>query len=265
MKNIAIFCVNFNTYDELSSYVASVENAAKLVVDMVHIDMFIADNTVHDIRPVSLSVEYIDIRVFAFNENLGYFGAINRMMEQTDVASFDFVIVSNVDLRLNVETFTELLKASVPDDVGWIAPQIYSEVEHRDRNPKIVSRYTLSRLKVLRLFYKYPLLNCLYMMTAYRKKKYQQHQTGYIYAGHGSFIILTKQYINKCGIINYPAFLFGEEIYLAEQCLSHQLKVMYVPDIVVFDDEHASTGKMNTHFYNHCNKQAMDYIIKTYY
>jgi GT2 family glycosyltransferase len=265
MKKIAIFCVTYNSYLELCEYLKAIDKAAAYIVEVASVNVFVADNTESNCQIINPDDYQIDVKVFDFHKNYGYFGAINRMMNQTEVTSFDFSIISNVDLNLSGDTFENLLRAPVSDDVGWIAPQIYSEVEHRDRNPKIESRYKLPKLKVLRTFYKYPILNYLYMITAYRKKKYQQHQPGYIYAGHGSFIILTKQYFCRCGIINYPVFLFGEEIYLAEQCLNHHLKVAYVPTIVVSDNEHASTDKMGSRFYNCCNMEAIDYVIRTYY
>ena len=88
---------------------------------------------------------------------------------------------------------------------------------------------------------------------------------GEIYGGHGSFIILTKMYFERCGIINYPVFLFGEEIYLAEQCRQQGLKVVYDPTIAVKDTEHASTGNMPSRFYCNCNAKALEYIMSAFY
>ena len=82
---------------------------------------------------------------------------------------------------------------------------------------------------------------------------------------HGSFIILTKEYFKRCGIINYPCFLFCEEIYLGEQCKEHQLAVVYEPSLRIDDDEHASTGNFKGKKYCQFNYQALSYIIKKYY
>ena len=59
-------------------------------------------------------------------------------------------------------------------------------------------------------------LHKLYTMTLYKTKRYRSNEAKYIYAGHGSFIILTKAFFQNYSNIAYPMFLYGEEIYLAE-------------------------------------------------
>jgi hypothetical protein len=108
-------------------------------------------------------------------------------------------------------------------------------------------------------------LDTLYTRTFYRQKKYESYPAGKIYAGHGSLIILTNEYFKRCGKIDYPVFLFCEEIYLAEMCQKTGLSVEYVPTIKVTDSEHASTSRMKHSFYCRCNYEAMQYIIKTFY
>lgn len=265
MTHIAIFCVTFNSYDELDSYTASVEEAVKATEGNVSVDMFITDNTYNSPKVISGKYEHIKTSVLPAHNNLGYFGGIKAFMDKTDISKYRYVIISNVDITLGKYALANLAKADFKEDVGWIAPQIYSFDEKRDRNPKITRRYERKKLELLRLFYKYPILNHIYTLTAYRRKKFIQHAPGTIYAGHGSFIILTGEYFKRCGKISYPVFLFGEEIYLAEQCLANNLSVMYEPNIKIYDKEHTSTGKMKGAFYNKCNKEALEYLLKTFY
>ena len=178
---------------------------------------------------------------------------------------YDYSIISNVDLMLEEDFFQKLADYNCSEDTGWIAPQIWSNLEERDRNPKVLNRYSLKKLQILRTFYQFPILDTLYTSTFYKKKKYESHQAGQIYAGHGSFIILTRRFFELCGKIDYPVFLFCEEIYLAEMCRKAGLKVLYEPSLIVKDTEHASTGRMNHGFYCRCNYEAMQYIIKTFY
>lgn len=254
MKRVAVFCVTYNSDKELEQYEASLKKAVEKANGAVEMDIYTAKNTKVD--------------------NPGYFGGIRRQMEKVDVEAYDYCILSNVDLTVEEDFFVKLAAYDCAEDTGWIAPQIWSEVEHRDRNPKIKSRYSLRKLQILRTFYQFPILDTLYTKTLYKRKRGNESQEsvgrapvlgGSIYAGHGSFIILTRKYFEQCGKIDYPVFLFCEEIYLAEQCLKGGLKVMHVPEIKVFDTEHASTGKMNHRFYCRCNYEAMQYIIRQFY
>lgn len=268
MKRIAIYCVTYNSYECLTNFLLSIKNSVKLSTASIDITIYIADNTEKNTKEIGRDVEGINVIPFAFHKNYGYFGAIHRMMNETDYQSFDLVIISNVDIELSTDFIDRVVDNQGLDsnsNIGWIAPQIYSKAEQRDRNPKMLSRYSLRKLKALHFLFQHPALYHLYRLSAYKRKKYIKHQPGEIYGGHGSFIILTRTYFERCGIINYPVFLFGEEIYLAEQCRKHGLKVVYDPSIKVIDTEHASTSKMRSRFYCNCNAKALEYIMSAFY
>ena len=245
MKRIAVFCVTFNSDKELEHYKASLQKAVDKTEGGVSLDIFVSQNTEKD--------------------NPGYFGGIRRAMLQTNVTAYDYAIISNVDLTVEEDFFVKLAAYDCAEDTGWIAPQIWSAQEERDRNPKIMHRYPLKALKILKTIFHYPLVWDLKRRITSRQKKWVSHPAGEIYGGHGSFIILTKRYFERCGVIDYPVFLFCEEIWLGEQCRKAGLKVMYVPNLVVSDAEHASTGRMKLGYYCHLNEMALDYIIRNFY
>lgn len=265
MKQVAIYCVNYYSYNALNNYITSIEFAAQAAKEWVHVSVFIADNTVDKHEPIKSTSDIISIQAFPFHQNLGYFGAIHKMMEHVAPETFDFAIISNVDVIMSEHFFTDLLALQTKDDTGWIAPQIFSKLEQRDRNPKIMQRYPKRKLQILRNLFRFPLLYNLYTHTVYKSKKLVRHEPGEIFAGHGSFIILTRNYFLKCGIINYPMFLFCEEIYLGEQCRENGLKVLYEPTIQVSDAEHASTSTFKRSKYCKLNFKAVSYILDTYY
>ena len=265
MKKIAIYCVNYKSYDTLSYYLRTLEHAASRSQVPLAVNVYVADNTDDDHQPIVADSTTVSIQVFPFHKNLGYFGAIHKMMEQVSPLQFDYAIISNVDVLLDEDFFLRLTRYEAKDDLGWIAPQIYSNLEQRDRNPKIMQRYSKRKLQVLQTLFRFPLLYNIYTHTAYKSKKLVKHSVGDIYAGHGSFIILTRQFFHKCGIIDYPVFLFCEEIYLGEQCRSHGLTVRYEPTLRLTDAEHASTGTFKRSKYCRHNLEAITYILKTYY
>lgn len=245
MKRIAVFCVTYNSDKELERYEASLRKAAEAAKGVAELDIFVARNTKED--------------------NPGYFGGVKRQMEQVDVEAYDYCIISNVDLTMEEDFFVKLADYDCPKNAGWIAPQIWSQLEGRDRNPGRMERPSLRKLQMLRTFYRIPILDTLYRRTFYRRKRYQSHPAGRIYAGHGSFIILTKRYFEKCGKIDYPVFLFCEELFLAENCRKANLSVEYVPTLRINDSEHVSIGKMPHDIYCRYNYEAVQNIIKTFF
>lgn len=261
---IAIYCVNYNSYDSLHQYLLSIDKAIEAVTSDIEVRVIVADNTTPAL-PVQYTPQHFELNVLATGKNEGYFGAARHAMQQISPAEFDYSIISNVDVLLDSSFFIKLAEYQADKQTGWIAPQIYSHLEQRDRNPKIMQRYAKRKLQILKIKFRFPLLNWVYNHTLYKSKKYVRHEAGEIYAGHGSFIILTRRFFETGGSIDYPVFLFCEEIYLGEQCLQLGLKVVYEPDIRVSDAEHASTGNFRRSRYCRYNYDAISYILNTYY
>lgn len=261
---IAVYCVNYHTYESLQNFLFSADKAAAR--SRASVTVVVADNSVDKVQPIPTDFPHIEVKALWCKKNLGYFGAIRQGQLSCPPQDFDYAIISNVDLELKEDFFCALENRTDDSAEGWIAPCIYSNAEKRDRNPKILKRYSVSHLRHLLLLFKHPALYWLYTKTLYRRKKMFSYPAGMqIYAGHGSFIILTKEYISRCGMIDYPVFLYCEEIYLAEKCRQANLRVVYDPSLVVTDKEHVSTGKIKKSRNCAYNVEALTYIINNYY
>lgn len=263
--NVLIVAVSYNSYKELYEFLLSVDYACKQCLLKNNITVAVADNSIKK-EYVAQRYDNIDVIYNAF-DNLGYLGGASAVINSMDVLKYDYVIISNVDITVDDDFFNHLSSLSIASDVAWIANEIWSNAENRDRNPKILERYTKKKLKTILMLYKYPLLDWIYTNTFYRRKtsESQFYDERDIYAGHGSFIILTKYFFSEYKKIIYPIFLFGEEIYLAELIRMANMRVSYYPRLKVYDSEHVSTGEMKKGFYYKCNREAVEYIIKTFY
>ena len=65
--------------------------------------------------------------------------------------------------------------------------------------------------------------------------------------------------------MEYPVFLFCEEIFLAEKVRQMGKHTVHCPEVKVWDVEHASTGLMGLRRYCKYNHDALSYIIRTFY
>ncbi|MBO4718248.1 MAG: hypothetical protein J5658_00100 [Prevotella sp.] len=234
------------------------------VKDTISVTVLVADNSVPATH-VDYQPQYFTLRILPTNDNKGYFGAIGFLMKEFDPQEYYYSIISNVDVLLTDNFFLKLSNFKCDTAVGWVAPSIYSERHQFDWNPQAMQRYSLRKLKILRFLFKHPQLLQLKKKIFHEFKDIKKHSSGDIYAGHGSFIILPKVYFIKCGIINYPVFLFEEEIYLAEECRKHGLKVVYYPQLKVLDIGGVSTGKIPSLQYCSHYIEALNYIISHYY
>ena len=262
---VLIICVNYNSYRELTDFLNSINKAAH-GNEGLSVDVSVADNS--NGKEIIKGSEYNNIHLSQFNyANLGYLGGASAVINNmSNVLDYDFVAISNVDLQISEDFFKVLKNIDDDNSTAWIAPQIYSHEEKRDINPKVINRYSKKKLKMLYYMYKYPVLFYLYFMTAYRRKKIiPKHNEMDIYAGHGSFILLTRNFFRKYKKIEYPIFLFGEELFLAELIRNKGMKVRYMPALRIEDNEHVSTSRMKKKFYFKCNTESIKYILDTFY
>ena len=266
MIRILIVCVNDNSYKELYDFLNSVDSSAELAEQYCRVEVFVADNSTNKQKVNTTLYSHIDIQV-KFLDNVGYLGGAQAIINNIEcITDYDYVIISNVDLLIHLDFILRLTSLDVDMDVAWIAPRIYSLNEKRDRNPKKLRRYTKTKLKVLLYMYRYPVLQKLYVHLFYRRKTiiapvFDQE----IYAGHGSIMVFTRSFFQYYPQINYPIFLYGEELYFAELIRKANMKVKYISSICVKDIDHISTSQMKSDFYYSCNCKAISYILQTFY
>lgn len=267
MRTILILCVNYNSYNELNSYLKSIDEAAQCVNDCV-VKVLVADTTIENRQLISTAFNFISVEVVVCHENLGYIGGIRRLITSSGPIRCDYTIVSNVDVILSSDFFVRLLAYPLTEEIGWIAPAIYSESESKDRNPKLVSRPSKRHLQLAKQLYIHPWIYNLYVTFVYKKRKpvtsvAQSSQT--IYGGHGSFMIFTDFQFVAEAVSQYNAFLFCEENLFAEELRLRHKTVQYVPEISVNDLDHASTSKVRGITYCRWNRAALSFILNRYY
>ena len=263
--SVLILCVNYNSYEELNNYLESIDKACDFVNKKINVEVKIADNTHENLHKIDLSrYKSFSSKKFLYNVNHGYMGAVMKLIKDTgedNVKKYDYVIISNVDLILSESFFEDLFSTSNDNKIGWIAPQIFSLLENRDRNPKMINRPSLKKMELLLLKYKYPILHYLYTYILYPfmgKKMESYNGNNSIYAGHGSIMIFTKEFMKENVSFKYHTFLFGEEIFFGELVKKSSLKVVYNPKIRVNDIDHASTSKLKSKDYFKMNYDSIN-------
>lgn len=269
-KKFLFLLVNFESYPQLTDYLASIDQAAGRM-PQARVEVRIADNTETDFQEIVLpAYTSIGVHVCPYHRNSGYFGGANRLMKEAgDLVTYDYVVISNVDILLPVTFFEDMLSLQIGENVGWVAPAIYSEKEGLDRNPELVYRPSALKLRLLMAMYKYDVLIRLYNRLLYRlrrkKKVAQAKGETFIYAGHGSFIVLTRAFLCCTPSLEYPCFLFGEEIFLAELVRKEGLDVLYVPAVHILDIDHIATSKIDRKTYFRLKCQSVNYLYNTFF
>ena len=284
-KKILILSINYFTDDRACKFVNSFKKHLNENVECVLIDNTTRDSSINfftKIRKISPLVQTVKPE-----SNLGYFGGAKYGFEyflEKNIEYPDWVIVSNVDLEFSESNFFNVLSKlkSLPD-LGVIAPKIWSNLFKRDVNPKIVKRPSKRYMKLLNIIFNNYYAYSVFALLSYLKNfmlrykealilsknklQIQNINTDFteIYAPHGSFIIFHKRFFQKGGSLDYPSFLFGEEIFVAETAMKLNLKILYYPKLKVIDYEHASTGIIRSKRIASYFKESMNFIVDQYF
>jgi len=276
---ITFLAINYNTYDSLKLFLDSINNAVDAVDSRkITVEVFVQDNTAIENRKIyqwQCECKNLDFKLFTSDSNSGYLGGVESLLRndlvREKVLSSEYTIISNVDLTLGKDFIERLQNLIIRDDIGWIAPSIYSYFEQRDRNPKILNRPKKQKLRILELIFSHPIIYFIYLKLIYsikkknRKKQTSSYDQKYIYAGHGSFMIFSLNFIQKHINFKFPSFLFCEEIFFGELVRKEKMKVQYNGELKIYDSDHASTGKLRRKCYCQMNRNSLRIIRKVYF
>lgn len=255
--SVLVVCIHYRSAEATQRYLerlAALHGRERLQVVVV-------DNSAQDgrfePRPTALGER---VQVATPERNLGYFGGAAFGL-RTYVGRHplpDWVVVSNVDLAFGSSDFLARLEAlGGAADLGVVGPAIRSQLTGHDQNPYLRERPAPARMWAYRWLYASYGLYTAYMLTstavrhARRALGVQAGRGGpgapaNVYAPHGSFLAFTRAYFERGGTLDYPSFLFGEEIFVAETCRALGLRARYEPGLEVLHEEHVTTGVLRS-------------------
>ena len=275
---VLIIGVIYNTYPETIRYLESLAPVAFSNIALILIDNSDKEEP-SDFQEILK--KYIFAHYFRTGKNLGYFhGAREGLKYYMDHHSTfpPWILVTNVDIVFTTHFFDRLTELNIQQNLGVVAPSIISQKWNTDYNPQLLMRYSKLRLQFYRFIYVSFLIHNFFLLVAYLKKwmvgflrKYsrvkenQYHIGKKIYAPHGACLVFSYNYFNNGGTLDLPNFLFGEEIVVAETAIKLGLDVVYHPELVIYDYEHASTGFFVTPKTNSYYQESIQSILDRYY
>ena len=243
MKKILLICVNYKSDDMLQKFVESIHRAETAVKEHLQIDIQVADNS---------------------ENNVGYMGGALEIYNK-QASDYDFVSISNVDLTLTSNFFEKLLTIDT-QHIGWIAPDIYTQKIDRHENPYFLSRPTKCHFIIWDIIYSCTIIyRIYYSLHLLKNRKKTIYPTCYIYAGHGSFMLFTKAFVQQNPELHFPGFMYGEEIFMAELVRAAQLKVIYTPTLQIHNIGNINTSLINQAQKSKWSKNSLRAIYKQFF
>lgn len=252
-NEILIICVSYHSDDALKKYLRSVDSCIK--PEGWNIRVLVVDNGRAKINATLYGLFNslkLKIDMICPGKNLGYLGGANLGFGKYCNSKYlpSWIIVSNVDVEINdSEFFLKLVSNHENYNVGAIAPAIYSTRTGKNHNPFLLMPPSRSKVLTLIIVYRNKYLFKLYALVgkainSYRTNTGKNKCSTKIFAGHGSFIILSRNYFISGGSLAFNNFLYGEEIFLGESIRRLQLQYLYNPELVVYSTDSVSTSNL---------------------
>lgn len=263
MLKVSICLINYNSKVELINLLDSVNFSENLSLSIV-----VFDNSLESELADLLKNDYFfTLDILYDGRNPGYFGRIGHYLNHIGSRDYDFYIYGNCDLYFGDDFFERLKEIQLIKPLV-IAPKIVNRLDSRSYNPKYVQKPSKFKVYSLFLIFKFRLLFFLYQKASFvyqkiwNKVEVDSHELKSIYCPHGALIIFnSKSTLIDCR--DFPIFLFGEEIYLAEKCVRSKTPIIYYPELLVFNIGETSVGKMknrNVHYVN-----SLKFILSEFY
>lgn len=256
MNKIAVVILNYCNYQETKNCVESVRMQKGVYVEIV-----VVDNGSPNDSYEKLAAEYREIPgiyVLRVHKNYGFAKGNNIGIKYACNLGAEFIYLLNSDIVLQGETcIADLLKEYKPG-VGVIGARI---IERNGRERRIVYDYPLAPEKwwyfacLLFNAMDVPLLADYWMRKLERGRKIQVLQ--------GSNLMLTPDYLKKCGLLYPYTFLYCEEALLFLQCKDNHLEQIRSKKAIVF---HKGAQSSKFLYHNDVNRTIQNqYILRSHF
>ena len=273
--NVLFFVVNYKMDDHLGRFVQSIA-AAQAVCQSANVDVHVLDNsqkTEHEVMQLRsrLGVAGVSVTVHSPGTNDGYFGGLRRAQSLVPEGT-DCVIYCNPDVLLDPD-FLLGLERILGSTGGVVAPTILSLKDGIDLNPQYRQRLSEGKLRLLQWIYANRLTYVIFNELARAKERFsgwrhRSRQAGFtsmpIYAAHGAVIIFTDvEFFRR--LPAFPCFLYGEELFVAEEARKSGVSVVYEPSLRVRDVRHVSISQLPGEFRRSLALKSVTFILNRYY
>lgn len=271
-RSLLIVAVNFNATQDTIEFVYSLSKLEKINQARV----IIVENSNQISRDTELKLNLLrflpELDFVETQENCNYFGSVNYAINQLalNLMSFDFFIISNVDILIKDSTFLSKLFSFDNPKVGVIAPTVFSLAQNKDQNPYKRLQFKKSYFYYYRIVYHHIFFTRMHEALADILRPYKNNNNAsssnseFIYAPHGAFIIFLKSYFKAGCSIDYGKLLFCEEFFVSQQCANKGLRVFYEPALKVLHSEHIATGKLTGDYLRSIKLKSIKHFLKNF-
>jgi GT2 family glycosyltransferase len=269
--NVAVYVVNYRADEHLLEFARSLRTAEERC-PTASVTLHVHDNSeraMGERESFAVGVAAVHAAEIHFPaQNDGYFGGLER--SQSLLAdSTDCVLYCNPDVILAPDFFKALVHLLPTTEKGILAPSIVA-TDGFDQNPKHRSRLPARKLRMLEAIYSnavaFGAFTALARVKELRRAKADPGgaRSERIYAAHGAVFVFSDLTFFK-GLPRYPCFLFGEELFVAEEARQKKVPTTYAPSLRVLDSRHACIGLIGSRARRLYQLDSLRFLLAEYY
>ena len=278
---ILVCIVNFRTDDALCEFVTSLSSAWNVAGAEGRLAVLVLDNSGKQLDEARrfesrLIALHPDTELAFDHGNLGYFGALALAQARSAQGRFEYVVFANADLIVAPDFFCAL--RACRGAAAILAPSIVvaSATGEMDQNPAYESRLSRRRLRFLRAVYgSAPLFAAYSMLWRARDRMRARADSAAkesrgararrkIYAAHGAMFIFADVAFFQ-SLAGFRPFLFGEEIFVAEEARRADLDTLYVPEVRVRHSRSKSMSSVPQEGQRKYLFEALTFLLSRYH
>lgn len=223
---VSIITINFNNADVTCDFLHSLKNSK-----YTRFEVIVVDNASKEDPTVKAKQARPDCIVIRSDRNLGFSGGNNLGMR---AAQGDFVFIVNNDTEVTPDLIENLLKPFAADSsIGVVCPKI-KFFDHKD---------------VIQYAGFHPINLLTGRTTAVgggQVDSGQYSKSGFTSGAHGAAMMVSRQVLEKVGLMPESFFLYYEEWDWSFKILTAGFKIYYQADATIYHKESLSTGKQST-------------------
>lgn len=242
MINIGIVVLHYKTIEDTKKCVDSflslkVSNNQNVVIKIV--DNYSNNGSFEELKNIYKDV--LNVEVVSTMKNVGFakgnnFG-INLLLNENN---FDYYICSNNDIYIEDSDFFIKMMNYEFDVMG---PDIIRVSDLCHQNPTIAPSWSMEKINKRILEFRVKIF--IFTFLPFLMKKNKKNNIKHIesdFSLHGSFLIFSKNYINKFKNAFYDGtFLYLEEDFIYYRCKNNNLIMKYCDDLIVYHNHSSST------------------------
>ena len=253
---LSIVIVNYNVEHFLEQCLSSVRKA----IANIEAEVFVVDNNSVDGSLKMLADKFPEVKVIANKNNVGFSRANNQAIR---VSTGEYVLLLNPDTVVEDDTFTKTIAfMDEHPDAGGLG------VKMVDGKGRFLPESKRGLPTPATAFYKMFGLTKLFPHSKRFARYYLGHldndEINEVEILSGAFMLMRRETLNKCGLLDETFFMYGEDIDLSYRIILAGYKNYYYPKTRIIHYKGESTKKTSVNYVLVFYK-AMEIFVKKHF